>query len=52
MQYDLLYNPISYLKGMIYLTNKIEKIIKIINQSKTRSIDGIKNGTNNGRQTR
>ena len=24
MQYDLLYNHTSYLRGMIYLTNKIE----------------------------
>ena len=53
MQYDLLYNHMSYLRGMVYLTIQIEiKIIKLINQSKTRSIDGIKNGTNNGRQTR
>ena len=52
MQYDLLYNHISYLSGMIYLTNKIEiKIIRLIIQSKTRSIVGSKSGTNNGIQT-
>ena len=53
MQYDLLYNHISYLRCMIYLTNKIEiKIIKFINWSKTRSILEAKNGSNNEIQTR
>ena len=44
MNYDLLYNQISCLRGMIYLTKKIEiKMIKLINRSKTRSIVGRKN---------
>ena len=43
MKYDLLYNHISYLRGKIYLTNIIKiKIIKLINQRKTRSIVGRK----------
>ena len=38
MQYDLLYNHISYLRGMVYLTNLIEvKNIKLINGSYKRS---------------
>ena len=53
MQYDLLHNRISYLRGMIYLTNKIEiKMIKLISRSKTRRIVESKSGTNIGIQTR
>ena len=52
MQYDLLYNHISYLRGMIYLTNKIEiKMIKLIKRRKTRSV--VRRKKNNvGSQTR